>query len=218
MNIDLKDLSKNFKKYNLGCGTQLYPDFLNIGYWSHLGDGSVYKDLNGTQGTYMLNFDLRHGIPAHNDSLDLIYHSHMLEHLSYLEGISFLKECYRTLAPGARMRVLVPDLEIWINAYTNNNQFFFDEYRKVLDPEIYVTKASIFMGMLHNHDHKCGYDFDSLKWVVEHVGFINVKRTLYADSDLEEILTLEPQLPLRIMETLCIECFKPEEVEISHEK
>jgi predicted SAM-dependent methyltransferase len=142
----------------------------------------------------------------------------MLEHLSYLEGISFLKECYRTLAPGARMRVLVPDLEIWINAYTNNNQFFFDEYRKVLDPEIYVTKASIFMGMLHNHDHKCGYDFDSLKWVVEHVGFINVKRTLYADSDLEEILTLEPQLPLRIMETLCIECFKPEEVEISHEK
>ncbi len=209
MNENLKILSKTFKKYNLGCGTHLYPGFLNIGYWSNLGDGSVYKDLNGTQGTYMLNFDLRHGIPAENDSLDLIYHSHMLEHLSYLEGISFLKECYRALAPGSRMRVLVPDLEIWINAYTNNNKFFFNEYRKVLDPEIYVTKASIFMGMLHNHEHKCGYDFDSLKWVVEHVGFVNVRRTLYADSDLEEILTLEPQLPLRIMETLCIECFKP---------
>jgi predicted SAM-dependent methyltransferase len=216
MDETLKNLSQTFKKYNLGCGTHFYPGFLNIGYWSNLGEGSVYKDLNGTQGTFMLNFDLRHGIPAQDDSLDLVYHSHMLEHLSYLDGITFLKECYRTLAPGARMRVLVPDLEIWINAYTNKNRFFFEEYRKVLDPEIYVTNASIFMGMLHNHEHKWGYDFDSLKWLVEHVGFVDVKRTLYADSTLEDILIMEPQMPLRIMETLCIECHKPQATELSH--
>jgi predicted SAM-dependent methyltransferase len=209
MDNSLKELSNNFKKYNLGCGTDFYPGFLNIGFWQNLVDGAIYQDLNGTKGTYMLNYDLRNGIPAGDNSLDLVYHSHLLEHLSYLDGISFMKECYRVLAPGARMRVLVPDLEIWINAYVNKNRFFFEEYRKVLDPEIYVSNASIFMGMLHNHEHKCGYDFDSLTWLVEHVGFVDVKRTLYADSTIEDIHIIEHMKPLRIMETLCLECIKP---------
>ena len=216
MSDSMKHLSNLFKKYNLGCGTHLYPGYLNIGFWSHLGDDAIYNDLNGTQGTFMMNHDLRNGIPAEDDSLDLVYHSHMLEHLSYLDGISFIKECYRVLAPGGRMRVLVPDLEIWINAYTNKNEFFFEEYRKVLDPNIYVTPAAIFMGMLHNHGHECGYDFASLKWLVEHAGFVNVKRTLYADSTIEDILTIEPQMPLRVMESLCIECEKPLETEASN--
>lgn len=209
MNNELKDLSNTFNKYNLGCGTLLYEGFLNIGHWESLGAGSIYKDLNGTHNTYMLNHDLRHGIPAKNESLELIYHCHMLEHISYTDGIKFINECYRALKPGGKMRVVVPDLELWINAYSTNNNFFLGEYRKVLDPEIYQTKASIFMGMLHNHDHKCGYDFESLKWVLEHAGFINIKRTLYADGSIENIQVLEPMNPLRIMESLCIECIKP---------
>ena len=208
MDIQLKQLSNNFKKYNLGCGTLLYEGFLNIGHWESLGTGAIYKDLNGTTNTYMLNHDLRAGIPAEDDSLDLIYHCHMLEHISYKDGIEFIRECFRALKPGGKMRVVVPDLELWINAYVQNNKFFLEEYRKVLDPEIYNTRASIFMGMLHNHDHKCGYDFESLEWLLKHIGFSNIVRTLYADSSIENIQTLEPMNPLRIMESLCVECEK----------
>lgn len=208
----LFDLSHSFKKYNLGCGTHIYKGFLNVGFWHQLIEGNVYKDLNGTEDTFMLNLDLRRGIPAHDNSLDLVYHSHMFEHLSYEEGIAFTRECFRVLTPGGRMRVLVPDLELWINAYASRNRFFFEEYRKVLDQEIYVTNASIFMGMLHNHGHKCGYDYESLKWVFEHIGFIDVQRTLYGSSALEDITMLEAMDPLRIMETLCVECRKPEDV------
>lgn len=200
--------SNHFTKFNLGCGTQLYKDFLNIGHWESLEQGGLYKDLNGTSGTYMLNHDLRNGIPADDNSLDLVYHAHMLEHLSYIDGINFIKECYRVLKPNGTMRILVPDLELWINAYSSKNRFFFEEYRKVLDKDIYVTNASIFMGMLHNHDHKCGYDFESLSWTVEQAGFKNILRTLYADSTIENIKEIEPLIPLRIMETLCIECVK----------
>jgi SAM-dependent methyltransferase len=209
MNSEIVNLSNNFKKYNLGCGTHIYTEFLNVGYWENLVAGSLYKDLNGTTGTFMLNHDLRHGIPAKNDSLELVYHSHMLEHLSYIEGINFIKECYRVLQPGAKMRILVPDLELWINAYATGNEFFFNEYRKVLDNDIYVTNGAIFMGMLHNHGHKCGYDYKSLKWVLEYVGFTNIVRTLYADSSIENIEDLEPMIPIKIMESLCLECEKP---------
>lgn len=209
MSASLSSLSNVYKKYNLGCGTHIYQGYLNIGYWSNLEHGGLYKDLNGTKNTYMLNHDLTQGIPAEDNSLELVYHSHMLEHLSYTEGIEFMRECYRVLKPGAKMRILVPDLGLWIKAYTENNSFFFEEYRKTLDLNIYTTKASIFMGMLHNHGHKCGYDYESLKWLAEYSGFINIKKTLYADSDIEDINELEPMLPLKIMESLCIDCYKP---------
>ena len=211
MNEQWSNLSNVFKKYNLGCGTKLYNDFLNVGYWSQFDSGVVYKDLAGTTNTYMFNHDLRNGVPADSNSLDLVYHSHMLEHLSYQDGIQFIRECFRVLKPGGTMRILVPDLELWINAYKNNNTFFFDQYRRSggIDPDIYVTKAAVFMGMLHNHEHKCGYDFESLKWLLEFIGFEEIIRTLYASGTVDNLEELEPMDPLKIMESLCIECKKP---------
>lgn len=208
MKDELQALSDKFKSYNLGCGDLIYPQFLNIGYWEGLQEGVIYKNINGTNDTYMLNHDLRRGIPAKDESLDLVYHAHLFEHLSYSEGIDFLLECRRVLKKNARMRILVPDLELWIKAYASDDLFFFKEYAKILDPKIYQTKGSIFMGMLHNHDHKCGYDFETLKWVLEFAGFDNVTKKLYADSELDNIKSIEPMNPLRIMETLCVECVK----------
>jgi predicted SAM-dependent methyltransferase len=205
------NLSNSYKKYNLGCGLKIYQNFLNVGYWSQLQSDVLYKDFNGTSDTVMFNHDLRYGVPAIDDSLDLVYHSHMLEHLTYKDGIEFLKECFRVLKPGAKMRVLVPDLELWINAYYMNNKFFFEQYRKYggIDSEIYCTKGAVFMGMLHNHEHKCGYDYDSLEWMLKYVGFTEINKTLYGDSEIEDILMMEPLDPIKIMESLCVECKKP---------
>jgi predicted SAM-dependent methyltransferase len=211
MNDTWPILSNSYKRYNLGCGLKIYENFMNVGFWSQLKSGVLYKDLNGTFNTVMFNHDLRNGVPATDNSLDLIYHSHMLEHLSYVDGIEFLKECFRALKPGGRMRVLVPDLELWINAYYQNNKFFFEQYKKYggIDPTIYSTKGSIFMGMLHNHEHKCGYDYESLEWMLEHTGFSDINKTLYGDSIIEDILIIEPLDPIKIMESLCVECIKP---------
>jgi predicted SAM-dependent methyltransferase len=211
MNSLWSSLSNSYKRYNLGCGLKIYQNFLNVGYWSQLQSEKLYKNLNGTTDTVMYNHDLRNGVPAEDGSLDLVYHSHMLEHLTYEDGIEFIKECYRVLKPGAKMRVLVPDLEIWINAYISNNQFFFDQYKKYggIDPKIYCTKGAVFMGMLHNHEHKCGYDYDSLEWVLKHNGFSEINKKLYGDSDITDILLMEPLDPIKIMESLCVECIKP---------
>lgn len=208
---ELPDLSAQFKKFNLGCGTVFIPGYLNIGFWYHLDEDALYANPNGVEGTYLLNHDLVKGIPAADGSLDVIYHSHLLEHLSYREGMDFIASCYRALAPGGIMRVLVPDLELFIQNYVNNNAFFFDQYRRALAPEeaIYPTKGAIFMGMLHNHGHKMGYDFETLKWILERSGFIQVRRTLWQDSDLPDIAVAEPYSMIKVMESLCVECYKP---------
>ena len=51
------------------------------------------------------------GIPAASQSADLIYHSHLLEHLDQEEGEVLIKECFRVLKQGGILRVVVPDLE-----------------------------------------------------------------------------------------------------------
>jgi SAM-dependent methyltransferase len=207
----LTDLSPQYKKFHLGCGTIFIKDYLNIGLWEHLAKDTLYANPNGVEGAVLYNHDLVDGIPAADNSLDVVYHSHMLEHLSYAEGIDFIGACYRVLKPGGILRVLVPDLELWINNYAQNNTFFFDEYRRGAlsdDRALYPTKGSVFMGMLHNHGHKCGYDFDTLKSMLERAGFGRIRRTMVQDSDLADIATVEPYFPLKALETLCVECYK----------
>ncbi len=55
--------------------------------------------------------DLREGIPAPDDSVDVVYHSHVLEHIDRDVAPAFLRECLRVLKPGGIIRVVVPDLE-----------------------------------------------------------------------------------------------------------
>lgn len=208
MNVDY---SVNFKKYHLGCGTIFLKNYLNIGYWSQLEKNGLYANPNGVADTVMLNYDLTNGIPASDNSLEVVYHSHMLEHLTNKEGIQFLEECNRVLQPGAVMRLLVPDLEKFSKKYHEKDDFFFDAYRKEAlddDRDLYPTRAAIFMGMLHNHGHKMGYDFETLSHVLGKIGFVNVRKTMYQESRLGDIQDIERYAPLRAAESLCIECEK----------
>ncbi len=46
-----------------------------------------------------------------DDSFDLVYHSHFLEHLTPDQAAFIIKECFRVLKPGGVLRIVVPDLE-----------------------------------------------------------------------------------------------------------
>ncbi len=209
---DLTDLSPQYKKFHLGCGTIFIKDYLNVGWWPHLEEHALFANPNGVEGTVLYNTDLVKGIPANENTLDVVYHSHLLEHLSYKEGIAFVAACYRVLKPGGIMRVLVPDLELWCKNFVHGNQFFFDEYLRCGlgdDKALYPTNGAIFMGMLHNHGHKMGYDFPTLKHILELAGFHRIRRTMVQDSDLPDIATVEPYFPVKALESLCVECYKP---------
>jgi len=205
------DYSLNFKKFHLGCGIIFLKNYLNIGFWTNLEQNKLYANPNGVVDTVLLNFDLTNGIPASDNSLEVVYHSHMLEHLTNNEGIEFLRECNRVLQPGAIMRLLVPDLESFSKKYVEGDDYFFDAYRKEAldnDSSLYPTRGAIFMGMLHNHGHKMGYDFETLQYVLKQTGFTNVKKTMFQESQLADIQEIEPYAPLRAAESLCIECIK----------
>lgn len=64
--------------------------------------------------------DLARGIPYATDSVDAVYHSHVLEHLDRNVAPAFLAEVRRVLKPGGVHRIVVPDLEGLCRAYVAN--------------------------------------------------------------------------------------------------
>jgi hypothetical protein len=112
---------------------------------------------------------------------------------------------------------MVPDLRIWAKAYVEKDNKFLNWYKEswlnrgdqYVDDLRYTTDAQIFMGSLHNHGHEMGYDFETLKFITEQTGFINVVEKEYGKSDLvPKIAELEFEDPKKY-ESVTIECIKP---------
>lgn len=82
---------------NLGCGTSFVPGWTNIDFVSY--------------SEHVQAHDLRKGIPYPDQSFDVVYHSHVLEHFTKENGEKFISECFRVLKPGGVIRIAVPDLE-----------------------------------------------------------------------------------------------------------
>src|SRR5271155_506224 len=85
------------KCLNLGCGQRFHPEWVNLDL--HPSNPSVQR------------WDVHEELPFPSGSFDVVYHSHVLEHLSKQDAPLFLRECYRVLRSGGVIRVAVPDLE-----------------------------------------------------------------------------------------------------------
>jgi len=201
-----------------GCGQWLVDNYLNIDFLDFMfaqqqqsiQEGVVYHVTDIGANCYFLKHDIISGIPLPSGQFKTVYHSHFLEHINNIDGYKFLNECFRIMKSGGTMRILVPDLELWADAYINKKQEFLDWYKQswLTGPVLYKTNAQIFMGALHNHEHKMGYDFETLKHLLETIGFNSVTKTVYSQSNIPEIASLEQENP-RKYESLCVECVKP---------
>ncbi len=113
-----------------------------------------------------------HKIPALNDSIDVIYTSHMLEHLDRHDVKSFLIEAKRVLRSGGILRIVVPDLKLQVNEYlrTNNADNFIEAtHLCVPRPKNLVEKLRfLLIGFRH---HQWMYDKDSLCNLLIGAGF-----------------------------------------------
>ncbi|PRM94615.1 methyltransferase type 11 [Aliarcobacter cryaerophilus] len=91
------------KLVNLGCGSRYHSDWINLDFKS--------------SSEYVMKYDLHTSLPFEDESIDVVYSSHVLEHFSKCFAPKFLQECYRILKPNGIIRVVVPDLEQIIKNY-----------------------------------------------------------------------------------------------------
>jgi len=91
------------KLLNLGCGNRFDKDWINIDF------SSCHPSVRA--------HNLLESIPLPDSYVDLVYHSHLLEHFPRSRAVLFLGECRRVLKPGGVIRVAAPDLEGITRAY-----------------------------------------------------------------------------------------------------
>ncbi len=126
-------------------------------------------------------------IPLDSSSADVVYASHMLEHLDTDEVKKFLNEAKRVLIKGGIIRLVVPDLEKLIVQYNNDklaNKFMKKSLLYFVKPKTLVEKIKFFIvGARH---HMWMYDKESLRNLLAENGFkkpaiLNAGETLIKD-------------------------------------
>ena len=123
---------------------------LNIGSFTtmfHYGwTNTDIRDLSETaenEGYIFRHHDSTKPFPVKDGFVNLIFSSHMLEHLSSAEAVAFLKECYRMLCDGGVIRIAVPDVGVLMKKYTKGELDFLKHI------SVGAGKAMCQMDMFH---------------------------------------------------------------------
>ena len=149
-------------KINVGCG---WRDFGED--WVHI-DGGDYPHLDSKD---VFN------LPYEDNSVDLIYASHIIEYFDREEVVDTLSEWIRVLKPGGVLRLAVPDFEAMVGLYWSG-QYPLDKFLGPLYGKMPMGDETIY--------HRTTYDFDSLKSVLESLGMKDINRYDWENTEHSE--------------------------------
>lgn len=157
---------------------------LDLGSGARRGaNGWTTVDVGGAD----ISWDLRHGIPMPDASVDALYSSHLFEHIPYQQLIPFIQECRRVLKPGGSLSVCVPNARFYIDAYVQgrsfrNRQEFYQP--AVVDTGSHLDQVNYIAYMGGNHFYL--FDEENLTNTLKRGGFQKVeKRSFDPQLDLE---------------------------------
>ena len=158
--------------------------------------------------------DICRGLPVADGSCRGLYASHVLEHLT-LEDLRWaLRESFRMLEPGGVLRVVVPDLELYARRYVSAldqgeveacSNFMrrtgLGQGNRRMSP---MRVLRDFIGGSH---HRWMWDYPGLKGELEKVGFVDVRRAQFNDSEDEMFKLVEDQS--RFVDACAVEARRP---------
>jgi predicted SAM-dependent methyltransferase len=161
---------KNYLRTNCVCRLQ-------IGTGRNLKEDWLNSDLNPSSKKIFL--DATKKIRFNNKTFDYIFSEHLIEHLEYDQADEFLRECYRVLKPGGKIRISTPNLVFLINLYKNEKTE--DEKKYILwatehlqdckNPAVFVIN-----NFFRSWGHKFIYDFETLSSMLSQIGFVDVSK------------------------------------------
>ena len=167
-------IKSNKKKLHLGCGDNNIKNFINT-------------DTINRVGEYHVNICLK--LPFKNDSLEVIYSSHLVEHIYRKEFIKHIKECLRVLKPGGKVIIPTPGLKELVTimySYSPDKKLLTDSFQQYFNDKI--TGSSMMNGCMHLlFGHKYLYDADELRQILTEAGFKNItkRKNSFITSDID---------------------------------
>ncbi len=158
--MDGKIERDNSMRLHLGCGKR------NFGKdWVHI-DCADYP--------HIVSYDVKN-LPFKDDSCELVYASHVMEYFDREEAILVLNEWRRVLKPNGKIRLAVPDFRAMATLYISG-KFNLQSF---LGP-LYGKMVPVSCGAIY---HKTVYDFESLRLLMNEVGFRDVERYDWRETE-----------------------------------
>lgn len=158
------ELSPGGVRVNIGAGDCRLP-------------GWIALDAKGSD----LRANLLRRLPFPDETVDLAYMSHVLEHFRHPgETVAVLQEIRRILKTGGVLRIVVPDLEACLTAYVRGDREFFRLRHQALFGQNPVgTSLEAFLHYAGAEPragsfmraHRFGFDRETLSALVERAGF-----------------------------------------------
>jgi predicted SAM-dependent methyltransferase len=199
-----------FDHLHIGCGENIVDGWLNIGLFPK--NRFPYNKLIKQGNAWILNMDIKMGIPVKKGSVKYIYASHFIEHLSFKEGYLFLKNCNGYMEKSGLIRLAFPNLKLWIKRYYENDYAFFQTYYASLKNYLKLpplrTNGEVFMSLCYAWGHKWLYDAESMTDLLIRTGFAQIFEKKINVSLIPDIEKLELDLDIRRLETCYIEAIK----------
>jgi ubiquinone/menaquinone biosynthesis C-methylase UbiE len=186
----LKRLTKarnldNQIKVNIGCGDGWVREgWLGMDYRARR---MVYAKKEGAPRGYDIDWNVLWGLPFENETVEAIYMSHVLEHFTYNESCFVTAECARVLRRGGRMRVVVPDLDLYVTKFVEGDLSFFKNPRIAGGYWLGNLTDTFLMNfystpLYNNNCHKYSYNFENLSYRLRQQGFGRIDRSAYVAS------------------------------------
>lgn len=185
---------------NLGCGLNSPRNWLNCDSSLHAQLAkhpfvhSIVKrfDLLNKSSQWSANVEyinLNRPLPWATDTVDVVYSSHVLEHLKKSSAVLLLKESLRVLKPGGTLRIVVPDMFYHAKKYADNAE----QGQAALADFLYTINLCYpedrnIIKRVYNHlmgfpsVHKTMYDHEKLKGLLEGTGFAGIAKQGYGIS------------------------------------
>ncbi|WP_229881935.1 class I SAM-dependent methyltransferase [Streptomyces alanosinicus] len=178
-----------------GCSWRLAPAFLNTDMFRAESDTAVSRPdcvSRIDNRLYYLEMDASKPFPLEDGCFDWAYSEHMIEHLTLPDGIRWLREVRRVLAPGGILRLTTPDLGKYVNGYLGGD--FYATHREEMHtmgarPPMPKRKAFMMNQIFYLWGHRWIYDEAELRYALTASGFdaegIEVRE--YQDSSVPEM-------------------------------
>lgn len=179
-------------RINIGCGETFTPGWSNYDLWAPMpfSERPCFALLGRLQKAvgFMSKFrreywafceknGIRYAnsiqrIPVADGAAEVVYASHMLEHLDRNERLLFLREAQRVLQPGGILRLAVPDLHYHISNYNRSGDA--DEFVEGIlmsCDRIRGWRGHLQHIVFGQNAHRWMYNGASLCRLLEQVGF-----------------------------------------------
>jgi len=132
-------------------------------------------------------WDLRLPIPLPDNSVSMIYSSHLFEHLTYSQGQKLLAESLRLLKPGGTFSICVPNARIYVEHYLGIHEVPEDYFgwKPAFNNTTPIDAINYVAYM--DGEHKYMFDQQNLLHILSSAGFEDVKqRDFDSETDRSE--------------------------------